>query len=337
MKKDGMNNWTTTLVVALLAGLFGFGLMAYMVKRQPGEPSPPQQQRAGAQQNISQANTSTQANTSAQANTAPRTAQATEPPADADDSVLGNIFGGDASPNDAADAADAAAGSTSKPPERWTTVVLRVILRLLLAALLVTILTRRPRSSTTQHQLTPAYVAQTQILLAVVASALMMIVGDSAARAFGIFAAASLVRFRTNIRDPKEITILLVSLAIGLGTGVGRWDLAIVLTLFILPLLWFIERNETEQVQRSMELTVATEHTDETQLVLRDVFKRHNFTAEIRAMSRAGEGTPGGTLVYHVNLNLSISTDRLSEEILTADQDRITSIEWEQQKSNYLY
>ena len=336
MKKDGMNNWTTTLVVALLAGLFGFGLMAYMVKRQPGEPSPSQQQqqRAGAQQNISQANTSTQANTSAQADTASRTAQATEPPADADDSVLGNIFGGDASPNDAA---GAAAGSTSKPPERWTTVVLREILRLLLAALLVTILTRRPRSSTTQHQLTPAYVAQTQILLAVVASALMMIVGDSAARAFGIFAAASLVRFRTNIRDPKEITILLVSLAIGLGTGVGRWDLAVVLTLFILPLLWFIERNETEQVQRSMELTVATEHTDETQLVLRDVFKRHNFTAEIRAMSRAGEGTPGGTLVYHVNLNLSISTDRLSEEILAADQNRITSIEWEQQKSNYLY
>ncbi|MGH9971697.1 MAG: hypothetical protein ACREBG_28420 [Pyrinomonadaceae bacterium] len=39
-------------------------------------------------------------------------------------------------------------------------------------------------------------------------------------RAFGIFAAVSLVRFRTNIRDPKEITVLLISLAIGLGTGV---------------------------------------------------------------------------------------------------------------------
>ena len=315
-----MNNWTTTLVVALLAGLFGFGLMAYFARRQADEPSP-QQQRQSAQQTSPQTNTPSQTNA----------AQATQPPADTeDDSVLGHIFGSEPSPS-------TAASSPSTPPESRTTVVLRVLMRLLLAALLVTILTRRPRSSTTPHQLTPAYVAQTQILLAVVASALMMIVGDSAARAFGIFAAASLVRFRTNIRDPKEITILLVSLAIGLGTGVGRWDLAVVLTAFILPLLWFIERNETDQVQRAMELTVATEHTDETQLVLREVFKRHNFTAEVRGFTRAEQGSTGGSLVYHVNMNLSISTDRLSEEILAADQNRITSIEWEQQKSNYLY
>ena len=58
--------------------------------------------------------------------------------------------------------------------------------------------------------------------MAVVAGAMMMVVGDSAARAFGIFAAASLVRFRTNIRDPKEITVLLICLGVGLAAGVGR-------------------------------------------------------------------------------------------------------------------
>ena len=72
------------------------------------------------------------------------------------------------------------------------------------------------------------FVAQTQILLAIVAAALMIIVGDNAARAFGIFGAVSLVRFRTNIRDPKEITVLLISLALGLAAGVGRWDLALI-------------------------------------------------------------------------------------------------------------
>jgi len=73
------------------------------------------------------------------------------------------------------------------------------------------------------------FVAQTQILLAIVAAALMIIVGNNAAaRAFGIFGAVSLVRFRTNIRDPKEITVLLISLALGLAAGVGRWDLALI-------------------------------------------------------------------------------------------------------------
>ena len=84
----------------------------------------------------------------------------------------------------------------------------------------------------------------------------MMIVADNAARAFGIFAAASLVRFRTNIRDPKEITVLLISLAIGLATGVGKTEVAIILALFSLVVISLLEYYEPEQVFRAMELTV---------------------------------------------------------------------------------
>ena len=83
-----------------------------------------------------------------------------------------------------------------------------------------------------------------------------MVVGDSAARAFGIFAAASLVRFRTNIRDPKEITVLLVCLGVGLAAGVGRWDMAVILTLFVLIALTVLEYFEQFQVFRSMEVSV---------------------------------------------------------------------------------
>ena len=79
----------------------------------------------------------------------------------------------------------------------------------------------------------------------------------------------SLVRFRTNIRDPKEITVLLISLAIGLASGVGRWDLAIVLTLFSLVVLWLFEWREPELVFRSMELKVTTKNVVSTQKALR--------------------------------------------------------------------
>src|SRR4030095_15066043 len=122
------------------------------------------------------------------------------------------------------------------------------------AALLAAFLAFRPRRGMTVSQRNP-YVAQTQILMAVVAGAMMMVVGDSAARAFGIFAAASLVRFRTNIRDPKEITVLLICLGVGLAAGVGRWDMAIILTLFVLVALSVLEYFEQAQVVRSMELS----------------------------------------------------------------------------------
>ena len=154
----------------------------------------------------------------------------------------------------------------------WAETMGRISLRLLLAALLGAALAFRPRKRILALKRNP-YVSQTQILLAIVAAALMIIVGDNAARAFGIFAAVSLVRFRTNIRDPKEITVLLISMALGLASGVGRWDLALVLALFSLVVLWMLEWREPEQVFRSMELKVITKNVVSTQRALREVFK----------------------------------------------------------------
>src|SRR4029078_3143360 len=128
----------------------------------------------------------------------------------------------------------------------WAEDAVSVFGRLLLAVLLYAGLAFRPRQNVPLFRRS-LFVSQTQILLSVVAAALMMIVGDNTARAFAIFAAVSLVRFRTNIRDPKEITVLLISLALGLAAGVGRWELGITLCLFALALLWLLEYNESEQ------------------------------------------------------------------------------------------
>jgi hypothetical protein len=229
---------------------------------------------------------------------------------------------------------DQPSGQSQQPTEDadWRVRVPRMILRLALAAALTAMLAFRPRkdSNVIQRNL---YVAQTQILMAVVASSLMMVVGDNAARAFGIFAAASLVRFRTNIRDPKEITVLLIALAVGLATGVGRWDLAIILALFVLPLLWFLEYNEEEQVFRAMELTVKTRNTDHTQDVLRELFRRFQMNSEVRQIVPTSADEPVGEIMYHVQMSLTISTDEVSEEIMTADGSHVEGIEWAQKKN----
>jgi hypothetical protein len=176
-------------------------------------------------------------------------------------------------------------------------------------------------------------VAQTQILLAVVAAALMMIVGDNAARAFAIFAAVSLVRFRTNIRDPKEVTVLLICLALGLASGVGRWELGIVFCLFVLVLLRLLEYKETEQAFRPMELTVKTRNSDTTQLALKQVFDWYKLETEVRQFDPPDEANPIGCMVYYLNLRLNLSTDNLSERILALDPNNIDGIQWEQKKS----
>lgn len=214
---------------------------------------------------------------------------------------------------------------------------LEIIIRLTVAVLLAALLAFRPRKNIPLFRRN-LYVAQTQILLAVVAAALMMIVGDNAARAFAIFAAVSLVRFRTNIRDPKEITVLLISLALGLAAGVGRWDLGLVLCLFALVLLWILEFREPEQVTRSMELKVKTDNTDSTHDSMKKIFDRYSLEAEVRQIDAADADNPSGCIMYYVNLPLNLSTDFLSDKIFAANGDKIDSIEWKQKKNTaYIY
>jgi hypothetical protein len=215
-------------------------------------------------------------------------------------------------------------------------VAARVLLRFIIAAFLAMLLAFRWRRGMSLTQRNP-YVAQTQILLAVVAAAMMMIVGDSAARAFGIFAAASLVRFRTNIRDPKETTVLLVCLGVGLACGVGRLDMAFILALFVLVGLGILEYFEREQIFRAMEVRIETRNLDQTHHVLKQLLEKHGCSFELRQLERAPEGG-NGKIVYEVNLGSGYRTDQLTEEIMAQDADSIAALEWEQKKSStYIY
>ena len=239
--------------------------------------------------------------------------------------LVGELFGRDG------------AGLAPSTFASWESLAARIALRFSLAAFLAALLAFRPRRGAPIFRRNP-YVAQTQILMAVVAGAMMMVVGDSAARAFGIFAAASLVRFRTNIRDPKETTVLLVCLGVGLAAGVGRWDMAIILTLFVLIALSLLEYFEQFQVFRSMEMAVATRDVDKTNDMLKKLFIRHGFDFELIELNRPDADEPMGRIVYLVNLDPVVRTAKLSDEILSADPESIDGVEWKQKESRtYIY
>jgi uncharacterized membrane protein YhiD involved in acid resistance len=303
MKK---RDWNTVLIVTLLAGLLGFALVTYLMSGK------------GPADTVSQIQTTAQV--APQQAGQPASAQATP----ANSGSAGSMM-------EAMGVSDELPGQIRT--EKWTVIIPKIVVRLSLAALLAAMLAFRPRKDLPLRQRN-LYVAQTQILLAVVASALMMIVGDNAARAFGIFAAVSVVRFRTNIKDPKEVTVLLISLSLGLATGVGRWDLALVLSLFVLPLLWLLESRESEQSFRSMELTVKTKDTEKMQEILQGVFKRYKLDAELRQLDSPDEEDPLGCIMYYVSMNFSVSTDQLSDEIRSLDPENVDAIEWQQTKDS---
>lgn len=209
----------------------------------------------------------------------------------------------------------------------WRDNASMLALRLTLASVLGAVLAFRPRRFSPSRHRNPC-VVQTQVLLSIVACALMMIVGDSAARALGIFAAASLVRFRTSIRDPKEITVLLVALGVGLAAGAGRWELATMFTLFVLVVLEILENYEHQQAVRMMELSVKTHDVVTTDDALRELFRRNNLDIDIKELNKQSEKQPVGNVVYSVDLGPKVDTERLAAEIYLADPVNIDRVEW---------
>jgi len=68
---------------------------------------------------------------------------------------------------------------------------------------------------------------QSMILGSLVSCLLMIAIGDNIARGIGIVGSLAIIRFRTNLRDPRDLIFLFVSLGVGVASGVQSYMTAI--------------------------------------------------------------------------------------------------------------
>ncbi len=196
------------------------------------------------------------------------------------------------------------------------------VVRLPFAAGLACVLALRPRRRGTPRR-QPA-VIQTQIILAVVGAVVMLVVGSSLARAFGIVGAAGLVRYRAKIDDPKDAGVMLSTLAVGLASGVGIFLLAAFATVFVLAVLWVVESFEPRAMQPFM-LKVKAKDPLKVKPQIEQLLGRHRLQFELRSSSTE-------EIHYEVQVPIERKTDRLSEMILKLDPENATAVEWEEKK-----
>jgi len=198
----------------------------------------------------------------------------------------------------------------------------QALYRIPLAAILGSALAFRPRRRGTPPR-SPA-VLQTQILLALVGAVVMLVVGSSVARAFGIVGAASLVRYRAKIEDPKDAGIMLSTLGIGLASGVGLYLLAAFATLITLVVVWILESLEPEG-HRLFNLRVKSKTADDLKPRVESILSRNRVAYDLRSSN-------GDEVVYEVRVPLEKRTERLSNAILGLDPQGDTAVEWGDKK-----
>jgi uncharacterized membrane protein YhiD involved in acid resistance len=71
------------------------------------------------------------------------------------------------------------------------------------------------------------------VLLSMITAVVIMVIGDSLARAFGLVGAMSIIRFRTAVKEVLDIVHIFLALAIGMTAGVGLHSAALVGTVLL--------------------------------------------------------------------------------------------------------
>ncbi len=96
----------------------------------------------------------------------------------------------------------------------------------------------------------PESLARILPLLSIATTLIIAVVKSSLALSLGLVGALSIVRFRTPIKEPEELTYIFLSIGIGLAAGADQYKAAILgLFLFIgcIYLYNFLERKKSKQ------------------------------------------------------------------------------------------
>ncbi len=108
-----------------------------------------------------------------------------------------------------------------------------VLVRLVIASLLGAFLGFRPWRRLLPNALPPAReVAQAQTLIAVAGALMVVVIGHSTARAFGLVGLGGFIRFRSGIKDTRDAAVMFVMIGLGMACGLGAVPMAVVATLF---------------------------------------------------------------------------------------------------------
>jgi uncharacterized membrane protein YhiD involved in acid resistance len=203
----------------------------------------------------------------------------------------------------------------------------------MLAALLGGLISYRRRLTVFEQNLFQAHV-----LLSVAGALMMLIVGNQLVRAFGLLGAASVVRYRYGLRKPRDASVLIIALGIGMATGLGLYALAVsaaaVVCVFSRGLdLLTTRSNSLIVVTWPVRLRVRTTQPRETMACIDRVFTQRGVRFRLRRYrrTRAEEvsGAPVFALTYTIRLGPDDSRSELTSEITDAS---VVSVRWRTEK-----
>jgi hypothetical protein len=155
----------------------------------------------------------------------------------------------------------------------------------------------------------------TLVMIPCIIAIIILMVGSNIARAFGLTGAFSIIRFRSNATDPKDISYVLFTMAAGLACGAGSYSYALFFTIilciimFILSKINFGAKNSTYKL-----LKIIIPEDLDYQGAFDDVFETYTINHELKKVKTTDLGTLY-ELVYNVTIKNDVNEKSFLDEL----------------------
>ncbi|MBP1991605.1 DUF4956 domain-containing protein [Paenibacillus eucommiae] len=143
----------------------------------------------------------------------------------------------------------------------------------------------------------------TMIVLPMIVAIIILLIGSNIARAFSLAGAFSIIRFRSAPGDPKDIAFVLFTMAAGLACGVGSFGYAVLFTLCLCALMFFLKAikfGEKKAAQKMLKVTIPENLGYEE--AFDEIFKAFKIDYELRKVRTTELGSLY-ELVYSVTID----------------------------------
>ena len=121
----------------------------------------------------------------------------------------------------------------------------------------------------------PSSTLKSIVLIGLIITLIMIIIGSNIARAFALVGAMSIVRFRNPLKDPKDLTFIFASIAIGMASGTFFYEYALIFLIFFIAANFMMHNLEfSKQGYNFRVLKIKYKKNDEA--YLNELIKNNN-------------------------------------------------------------
>lgn len=178
----------------------------------------------------------------------------------------------------------------NRKPEPMT-----ILISLVAALLLSMILYGAYRLANTKERYQPQF-AVTLVTMALISTVLMDLIQSNLALSLGMLGSLSIVRFRTNIKDTRDIGFIFWSMAIGLAAATQSYFIGAAGSLMLACVMIGTKKRVAKQA--AMLMVIRGSHTDLDKM--QELVKEQTESVKIRAKNILAESFE---IVYEVQLH----------------------------------